>query len=308
VYKSQCGADKELVEASNSFAPDMNYYFEASDAEAYDVMSRVSPENVTPLLACGVRTGDEAVAFLKSKNLERLIEDNASFAEQALAYNIPAQVIKEFRASYPEDTVENNPSYFEAVEIFSVKGFGESRHIPRLPELVLKGRISSKDLRILGLKRFNAGGSGSIIVSQLQKINNGQSRITTEELAAVITKGIADGAGNSTIVNETVSLADHRGYEFVMGLEQPILASQLDNTLTAVQYDQSSIEAILIWHDKLRSGTRLGHVPSHQVTELFEAGVKPEDAAEGLQEKMSVEQIIGVHVSGIPKAVSGGWL
>jgi hypothetical protein len=86
------------------------------------------------------------------------------------------------------------------------------------------------------------------------------------------------------------------------------LASQLDKTLTAVQYDQSSIEAILIWHDKLRSGTRLGHVPSHQVTELFEAGVKPEDAAEGLQEKMSVEQIIGVHVSGIPKAVSGGWL
>lgn len=308
VYKSQCGADRELVDASSSFAPGLSYSFEASDAEVYEVMSRVSPENVTPLLACGIRTGDEAVAFLKSKSLERLIEDNAAFAEQALAYNIPAQIIKEFRASYPEDTADNNPSYFEAVEIFSLKGFRESRHIPRLTELVLKGRVSSEDLKTLGLKRVNAGGAGSTIVGQLQKINNGQSKMNAEELAAIITKATNDGAGNSTIINETVSLADHRGYEFVMKLEQPVLAAQLDKTLTAVQYDQSSIEDIMLWHDKLRHGTNLGHVPSHQVTEMFEAGVQPEDAAAGLKEKLSTEQIIGIYVNGVPKAVSGGWL
>jgi hypothetical protein len=41
---------------------------------------------------------------------------------------------------------------------------------------------------------------------------------------------------------------------------------------------------------------------------MFEAGVQPEDAAAGLKEKLSTEQIIGIYVNGIPKAVSGGWL
>lgn len=308
LYKSQCGADKELEAVSYSLTPHLiTYYFHASDVEAYSVMSRVAPENIIPLLACGIKTGDEAVAFLKSNNLEHLIKDNVSMAEQALAQNIPAQVFREFTHSYPEDTADN-PSYFDAIAVFGVKTFRESGHYPRLPELVLSGKINSDDLKALGPKRIKAGRAGSAIVGQLEKINNGLSKMTSKELGEIIDKALEDGAGNPAIVNETVWLADRHGPELALKLKQPVLAAQLDQQLTSIQYDQSGIEAILIWHDELRYGTLLGHVPHQQIKELFEAGVKPEDAAAGLTEKLSTQQIIGIHANSVPKAVSGGWL
>lgn len=308
VYKSQCGADKELVKASDSFVRDLNYYFEVSDVEAYDVMSRVLPENVIPLLACGVRSGEDAVTFLKDRGLERLIEDNTSFAEQALAHGIPAKLIKDFRDSYPEDSFEDNPSYFEAASIFGVKGFRESQHIPRLPEMVLNGYVNSDDLKTLGPKRVKAGGSSRAIITQLEKINNGQSKMTVEELGEVIDKAVESGVRNSTMVNESVWLADKRGPELTLKLKQPVLAAQLDQQLEAIQFDQSNIEAILLWHDEFRKRFGWGHVSVQQIKELFEAGIKSEDAAERLDEGMSTQQIIGVHAHEVPKAVSGGWL
>jgi hypothetical protein len=69
-------ADDELVEVcSTKFNPETKY--RCSGAEIYDVMSTVDHADIMPLLAVGVRTGEEAQHFLKENGLKRLIMDNS---------------------------------------------------------------------------------------------------------------------------------------------------------------------------------------------------------------------------------------
>jgi hypothetical protein len=68
--------DKELVEVcSTKFNPETRY--QCSGAEIYDIMSTVDAADIMPLLAVGVRTGEEAQHFLKENGLSRLIMDRS---------------------------------------------------------------------------------------------------------------------------------------------------------------------------------------------------------------------------------------
>lgn len=308
IYKSQCNARQGLIKASENYAPELNYYFEASDEEAYAVMSTVDPRDIIPLLASGVRTKEEAVVFLHRYNLAYLINDNSSLAEKALSRNIPAQNVAAMMEAFPKASPAN-PAYFDAMEIVNNKGYKNALHYPGAVQLVLEGKIKLDDLKTIGVKRLKAGGSGDAILHQLEKIADGESKMTAEELAQVISKASSDpSATHPAMVNDAVWLADKHGAELVMRLDQPILAAQLDNSVSNTKFDPSKVEPLLLWHDGVRRFTGLGYLPFGDLVELFEAGIAPEDAAEGLRIKMPVHQIIGVHKNGIQKAVSGGWL
>jgi len=305
VYKSQCGADPALIKASNSVVLDLNYYFEASDVEAYNVMACVSPANFIPLLACGIKTSEDAIAFLKSNNLERLIVDNAALAEQALERNLPAQSVKEMSQAFPQATIDD-PTYFDAVEINGMKGYKEAS--VKIPKLILDGKINIDDLKTVGVAGVKAGGAYGVILRQLEKINSGTSTMDAEELSQIIKKVASSSASHPAFVNEAIRLADRRGVELAMRIEDTSSAERLDNSLLSREFSPSKVSDILIWNDQVNSGVSLGYVPLDQLIELFEAGIQPKDAAEGLSQKLHAHQIIGIHRNGIQPAVSGGWL
>lgn len=307
MYKTYTGADNQLKIASLPYAPHSNYYFEASDVEAYAVMSRVSPPNAVPLLACGVRNGDDAEAFLRNNNLAHLIMDGSAMPEGALAANVPAQVALEFWSEMPNDYLDN-PHYFEAMSVYSNKTLRKALVSPPLHERVFSGDISSSDISFLGARRITATKQSSVVVRQLERIHQGTAKLTIEDLSDLIDKAITDGNRNSVYVSEIVRLAEEYGTDFALNLKNALLAAQFSASLHQAGYDRSRMSEVLLWHDELRAELGASYIPHDNITTLFEAGIDAREAGAGMQANMTVQQIIGVHVNNIPRSVSGGWL
>lgn len=309
-YEYQTGADKELIKATKSYNQHLNYYFEASDVDAYEVMSVVAPRNIIPLLSTGIRKREDAKSFLEQKGLAHLIEDNASFAEKALSQNVPAQVAASMVKDFP-DASADDPHYFDAMEAHGVKAYREagSEYGKAIcTQRVLDGTISLSDLKIVGASRMKAGGGGAAIMTQLGKINSGTANMTVEELAAVITHANSKPSQHSTMVNEAVWFADRHGAKLALELNDVVFAASFSNALIHNGYT-GPLEDIFKWHDELRDGEWIGHVEAKDLIAMFEAGVQPSDVIEGVKRgRMTPQQIIAVHAEGISPVVSSGWL
>lgn len=307
IYKTQSGASRELIDATDKYNPNLNYYFSVSDVEAYDVMAVVEPRNIIPLLASGIRNREDARAFLKENNLSHLLQDNRELAERSLERNIAAPDVLLMLGTFP-DTDLDHPNYFDAMEANSVASLRAVRHYPSIPKMVLDGKIKLSDIKELGSLRIKAGGSGSAIIEQLQKMRNGEPRLTTKELGQVIDQAKRAIGSSGTSVNEAVRLADEYGAELVLELENPAMATQLSSALKGY----ASAPELLRWHDYFLSmnqlhGRFMRSVSAENLKAMFEAGVTPQSASKSLYENMSVQQIIGIQ-QGVEKSMSSGWL
>jgi hypothetical protein len=286
----------------------MNYHFEATDAEAYDVMLVVAPKNLMPLMATGLRTKDETVAYLKSNGLDEHIVDNSALVREATRRGISAQKIMLLGNDFPTVTMETNEFYFDAAEINSIKALQEVERNRGVTDRVLQGKIRASDIKAVGAVRVASAGGNSLVLEQLERIKEGDESIPADQLAQLISKANPRMLQSDPYtVNQVVRAARLYGTDTILKLDNLSVLTRKAQELSAANDDHAEVGGMLVWVDRI---WQLNHSypDTEDIIALYRADVAPEKAAEDFNAGMTAQQIIAVTQEGIKPAMSSGWL
>jgi hypothetical protein len=114
------------------------------------------------------------------------------------------------------------------------------------------------------------------------------------------------GGENLYEVEKIMEMVRLYGDDLVLGLESPSVAVGIITALQSRGHDR--IPEVLVWNDRFCSLTGREQRPTlGDLILMHSVGVRPEEAASGLLDGMTVKQIIG-RQQGIAQPVSEGWL
>jgi len=286
-----------------------------NDVDAYSVASVLQPGNAVALMDYGIRTADEVIPFLQQHGLKRLLVDRSEVAEHALSRGIPASSYFTLM-TYERTSSTTEAQVLDAAETHAM----ESLRVLNFHGDVLRGDISLEDIKVIGAERISNHSSPNDIRDRLWAIKSGDASYTIKQLKALVEK--ADEADGS--VFESVELYEKFGFDttiafhnvreaycFMRSLEREVLkeggSEDTDRMLGIIrQHDE-------MWHIRKTvekdsdspHWDKLGYGISF---EMYEAGIDPVTAWEGVRNGMTPSQILAVRDNGIAPSVSGGWL
>lgn len=298
-------ADSKLRDACTTYNTSYTYDFTCSDVEAYDVMSVVNFANAVPVLSTGARSAAEAVEFLKKNNLQHLIIDNAAPAREALARNLSAErVAKGYNKDLPADA-EESEHFMDAVEASTMASLdnGSGWHSAMI-RLTLKGRININDVKTIGVTRVAALALSE--TERLEALKRGDLGFNAETYRELVIRTNKHNSSDQYTTTAVLSLARQHGADNILKLEYLPAAAQINNRLDALGYPEDQRLGAITWHDEFRREYMFG-VSTHDIMAFYESGISPHDAALGLQDDLTAQQIIGIH-NGIESSVAEGWL
>lgn len=294
--------------------------FSANHVEFCDVLSVTSPDNAVTLMSRGIKTSDDARTFLEEQGLGHLIKDMAWESDSLLKRKIEplayAEICAKDRGSH------SSPRWIvDAAEAHSIKALRDWQRSPSVPTRVLDGAIRFDDIKTIGATRLvRADPQGTAMVHALVRINKGEVDFSAHDVRLLVDRFLSEPAlvGNNS-AERVLGLAEEFGVDFTMRLHDPEAAYQLSSHLRyrkgaskrrgeANDDDSGKIVAYgdaLKLHYVEESTSPAGY---EKIIELYEAGVDPKVAANGLQNGHEASQIIAIHKEGIAPSVSGGWL
>lgn len=131
-----------------------NYYrFDANALEYYSVMSAVRPFDAINLLHRGIKSADEARAFLEDNGIGHLIGDYSDYTDELLRHRITPNLAM----VYMNDVIDAAPDPVlagEWVKMCSQKSIlDEARFIK---DEMLSGQVTAEDLKAVGVKNLAA--------------------------------------------------------------------------------------------------------------------------------------------------------
>jgi hypothetical protein len=306
VNKSQWGpSDDEL----NSLCTERFTYsqaYDCSEAEAYDVMSVVSPENTLPLLAVGIRSAANARQFLAETGMPHLQVDSSALTDQAIARGIPARLFIDFVGKHSNYT--GRDTFFDAAECWSIPELRDTDYVrskqsspPLKPlcEMILDDEIAWSDIKKIGFRAVAQRSRGADrLVNHLIRLHNGSSGFkSASEIAEVIK------VGSSSIDLDIADLYGIAGYRKMGQKEQRWTANNLRDAFRERQH--SPEERFRIYEYV----TKVGVNPDPKgMISLYEAGVSAEKAREGINNGLPANQIIGLNSGEVSPSISSGYL
>lgn len=284
--------------------------YSCSDAEAYDILTVIDPENLHPLLAVGIRSKQSALDFMAETGLKRLERDNQTLVDEAIARDLRLRPFCEF---WVENThPAQGAAFMDAAEAHCLM----SRHMwgKDAVSRVLNRLVDLDDIKTIGVQRFvkmandgSSHGTGNLAIDQLQKIKDGTSEydITTMKRFLVHAGKQHDTSG------EVIPLANRYGVETVLAIDDLYSARSLSYNLTSRGYTKEKGAAALIFADKIRHVRQPEFNPPEILT-LFEAydgaGFNLEQSLYGISKKLTPEQLRAVYNGNVIPAVAEGWL
>ena len=305
VNKDKWGAcDEELKSLyTERFKPSQTY--DCSDAEAYDVMSAVSPENALPLLATGIRSASQARRFLTDEGVDHLKEDNSILADQAIARGLPAPEFIDFAGKYSGYT--DLTSFFDAAECWTNTELRDadaarSKNTPSplkpLREMILDYQIAWSDIKKIGFRTVAQRSRGADrLVNHLVRLQNGTSGFkSASEIAEVIR------VGSSSIDLDIADLYGIAGYRKI-DQKNRLVANDLSDALR--EREHSPEERFRIYEYMMKVGRTTDY---RGMIALYEAGISAKKAHEGITNNLSANQIIGLHSGEVSPSISSGYL
>ena len=306
--KSVIRADWEIDEATRAASKSViNYYCQASDAEAYEVMSTIAPRSLLPLLVAGVRSKEDTIEYLHTRGLDDHIIDNSALVQEAIRRAIPPKKIMQMDNDFPSIGMDHE-FYFDAVEVNSIKALQELESGRGVTERVLNGSISASDIKKIGAGRVASAGGNSQVLEQLTMIKAGDSSISVEQLAQIIIK-----ANPRTIqsdpytVNQTVRAARTYGPEVILSLDNLNLLNRKASELSALEEDPEEVGKMLQWTDRIWQLT-IAIPKTDDIVMLYRAGISPEVTAEHFEPGMTAQQLVALTQEDIKPSLTSGWL
>jgi hypothetical protein len=311
-------SDHELeVICRDRFAPAQTY--ECSEAEAYGLMAAVSPENVLPLLAIGIRSEADARSFLKKVRLDRLISENREIADEAILRGFSARDFIRFASENKLSL--NQKTFMDAAEVDAnpkMKKVDLLRKdftvLPSISTMVLIGWIRASDLKELGEDivvrhgaRFEASRrTRDLIWNQLHLLK--QNKLAYKSVSTM-RQIILDNQDTGTRqIKDSLICAGLYGLDSVTDVAPGYIheGQRLDD----VVIDRSIPERKKVYDYavNLRKSGVPRNVDPEEMIQFSDAGLPLNVVIDGVNEGMTAPQIIALHQGEVAPSISKGWL
>jgi hypothetical protein len=278
-----------------------------SDEAAYSMFSTMRVNDAIHMIHFGINTKDDALAFMRSHGLDSLAQDNSAMMQEALERRIPAL---NFVALHGKYGMNGYPQgiFLDAAEAHS-SGTLSSLDGPDPMNAthlrVLAEDISLADIKTVGISRIQKSNAAQTVLNALQFMKNGSLDCTAEDIRALIDKNNKDNS-ISTPLKWALKSINTYGAEFLVGVDRLMTASNMAEYYEHKAVPAHEIKELITYEGIMRRSGRSASYP--HVKELWAAGVDPVMAGKHYDGKESVARIIGAKKSGVPTAVSEGWL
>lgn len=310
--------DKELeLVCKEHFQPSQTY--ECSEADAYGVASAVSPEDVLPLLAMGIRSGEDAERFLQQVGLDRLIKDNSKMATEAVSRGIPARDFLKFASENRHST--SRSTFMDAAEVdanTTMRKIDLQRtdftSLPSISSMVLIGWIRASDLKELGediairhgAKFEPSRRTRDLIWNQLHLFKQKKLAYkSVSDMRQVIIDTQDHHMGN---VKDSLICAGLYGLEGATGGAPGWIHE--GQRLDGVVIDRSIPERRKVYDYavNLRKSGVPRNVYPEEMIQFSDAQVPFNVVIEGLNEGLTAPQIVALNQGDVAPSISKGWL
>lgn len=276
--------------------------FTASDIEIYDVLSACHGNDAMLLLAVGMRTRNEAIAFLKEHDLENLISDHEQITQEALERDIPA-----FHAmnlmGFSGSRHRAEPYYLDALEANGIRTLRElNKYYPTVPDLIMSDAIRLSDIKTIGATRLMEAARHSPVIDQLKKIRSGESTYDVETMKQLLAK-----AGKWRIEGTNVlEMANKFGADHVLNLIDLGRSAQVSEKMFFnTKYSDEQRGEIIALDDKLAHHAR--PFEKQDVFGFYDHGVSVDEVCQGLDRDLTAIEIVALK-NGVRPNLADGWL
>jgi hypothetical protein len=282
--------------------------YERSDAEAYDVLSVVSPRNVLPLLAVGMRSGEQAREFLEQTGLGRLITENESMAAEAVVRGFGALDFVTFAGEYEFSHLD---TFMDVAEVAMDKRLASASQqraefgLKPLTDLVRDGEVLISDIKEMGndfVSDYCTHFDNTF--GHLQLMNAGKTAYkTATELKQVVMNTRIDAELTSA---QALNVAAVTGVDIPASIHRSNirLVEPLAIALRVAGKDVEESKAIIQY--RLKVGALVD--PAEQYISLYEAGISPEEATEGFRNELHATSIIAIRDGVVGRNLADGVL
>lgn len=295
-----------------------SYKLSCSDNDFYTVFEKLRLSDTVILLAAGLKA-EQRDEFIARNNFQYYVEDNSELVDGLRTRGIPLESYLEVAHNHFIEYRET-PLKLDAAELHSMfrAADHDDEYSPKktLVNYVGSDMVSLDDVKNLGLDRC----SSTEFFDILSKMHKGTAKCTSSELARILDridseKDYSTNSLESRIVAAVMARsAVTYGIDFANSITSPMAIYYAEEATS--QMDEEKAMSYLSYVDETTWDEPIGafdddskwvQVTEHKKT-LWEAGIAPEAAREGLKDGMTAHQIIGVYGEGIEPVVSSGWL
>ena len=284
--------------------------FPVNEVTFYSVLSTTAADNAIALLGSGVRTPEEAQEKLRGFGLDHLIIDNSKLAEELLRRKVSPQYFTETVAK-GRAAGASEKCVMDAAEAHSVKSIREWHQRPSVQERILNDAISYDDIKTIGVGRLKkTSATGASAIHALHMIHTGKALYDASELRDLLAH-IQPMDFSQRTCDLVYDMAGEYGTDFVLNLQNFYESASLYSSIRIKASNKEQIKDIIQYWDAMRSHSKdsvLRMVDHSDIDAMRIAGVSPEQAMQGVDSRMTPQQIIAVHAEGISASVSSGWL
>jgi hypothetical protein len=283
------------------------------------LVAAVSPENVLPLLAMGIRSEADARSFLEQVGLERLFSENREMAEEAISRGIPARDFLNF-ASENKLSI-GRKTFMDAAEVDAsptTRKVDAQRmdftSLPSISTMVLIGWIRASDLKELGediIVRHGAKFEPSrrtrdLIWNQLHLFK--QKKLAYKSVSIMRQVILDTQDAHMGDVKDSLIFAGLYGLEGAIG-GAPGWRHE-GQRLDGVVIDRSIPERKKVYEYavNLRKSGVPRNVDPEEMIQFSDAQVPPNVVIEGLNEGLTAPQIVALNQGDVAPSISKGWL
>lgn len=282
----------------------VGYRFTASEVDFYDIHSIASLGDTLTMMTGGIKTKEEAIAFLEEKHLTRCLKENP-LAGHLLENRVSFDAYLQFHENTPFDEQKHDPKlYAEAALIFTVPRYRsavtEDGGAPH--EWVLDGKVNAYDLMQIGSSRLTKVFTASPVLRALERINSGEADYDAEQLGPFLDHVNSLGVGYTIGVN----LINSYGIEFTKNISD--LWKMKEVHMTLIDQDSESRRKAISYVDEITQLLPNNTITMDGMLALHAAGIDPKVAADRSKAGLRVNQIIAVDKEGIASSVSSGYL
>jgi hypothetical protein len=312
-------ADKRLLAGR----PVKDPIFTASDVEIYEVFSATDSANAILLLENGVRSADEARAYLRKIDAGDLIRDYSSLMDDMLSRNVSPEDTSngmlrlDLHIARRPNQNDYSANYPDTIEFLSLSAFENMRGRTNFMNDILEGRINFGDIKDIGTTRLKVFDRLYFLRDILARKQSGERDFDIDDM-----KKFLDKSGKSGLVQghfkSVIHLFDEMGIEGVNKLDDlKTFSSYFWEEMKNDEEDTRFLVERSLYFAQLsealqngpteRSGRYWGQGFKQDAALLRDSGVKIEDAIRLMNEGMSAQQVAGVS-NGMETAVADGWL
>lgn len=281
------------------------FTFVASEVEVYAVLSVVHPGDAVWLLSKGVRSAEAAAEWMRACGAGDKMVQRTIITAEALRRGISSIdfMSRMNRAVIAHPVDGDDLKVMDVLELSTISSLDEQWGW--VAREVKNGTIRLEDIKGLGVSKLKSRRRLVSLKEALQAVHEPEAKFSMEDL-----KYLVDRAARETVPETHFkAAAEYLVSEGVEGLKKTDSLKMIrlisvrhygDTRLQRVSYE---IDFRAVYQTKtLRS------FPEKDLIVLFDAGVPAEQAAQLMNEGLSVESVIGVSVGNVEKSLASGWL